>query len=302
MFRIPFGLILGFVTIGAPLTQATTCQSMQRGFEIKYCIDPGTPGEKSVTYYFHGAGGSELNWTDRFFYTDQIKQTWRTSGSKRPTVVSVSFDFSALRPQLGRRWLLVPQNNSSRVSGLRELFIRELMPAIERRLGFSVEHRAVFGESMGGFNAAQLGLSTTLFEKAAVICAPMAGGVTPFSGSAERDAYMRSTVAWNYYSFVPNGHDLIRSRVDGLNQLVRAFVPNATDWKDTDPIELAKSTTANTEFYVTAGAYDPYLAYEGSQRFSEILSKRGNRVEWRPQWGGHCAIDITSLAAFLAFE
>jgi hypothetical protein len=33
--------------------------------------------------------------------------------------------------------------------------------------------------------------------------------------------------------------------------------------------------------------------------FAKTLKVRGANVEWRPQWGGHCAIDIVSLAAFL---
>jgi hypothetical protein len=39
--------------------------------------------------------------------------------------------------------------------------------------------------------------------------------------------------------------------------------------------------------------------YEANEKFVGVLQRHGRQVKWHPQWGGHCAMDIPSLARFL---
>lgn len=51
--------------------------------------------------------------------------------------------------------------------------------------------------------------------------------------------------------------------------------------------------------YLSNGLYDAYGNYEGTERLARVARQRGVRTEWHPLYGGHCAIDIPSLANFL---
>jgi hypothetical protein len=82
-------------------------------------------------------------------------------------------------------------------------------------------------------------------------------------------------------------------------QLVKGFYPTEQDYRGANPLLLANSSRTRTQLYVAAGFYDKYSLYEANEKFSGILARRGRRIEWRPQWGGHCAMDIPSLARFL---
>jgi hypothetical protein len=52
--------------------------------------------------------------------------------------------------------------------------------------------------------------------------------------------------------------------------------------------------------YLANCLYDAYGNFEGSQKLATQAAERGVSVEWHPLYGGHCAIDTTSLARFLA--
>lgn len=301
MLRFLIALLLGIGSTWSTRANTKHCEKIINGFEVHLCIDTPKNSTNTIVYYLHGAGNSEQVWFDDFFYTGQVREYWKVHSLPRPKVVSISFDFSKFNPELGRSWLLVPKNADSPVSGLFEYFQNVLIPEIDKVIGFTPKKRFVFGESMGGFNTALLGLKTAIFEKAAVICSPMAEGVTPFSSEDAKLSYMKTSIAWNYFSYIENGHEIIMDRTTGMNKLLKAFVPTEGLWPDVDPIELAKMAKGSeTSFYVTAGAHDPYLTYEGSQRFSEILQSQNVSSEWRPQWGGHCTVDIPSLARFLS--
>ena len=287
------------------------CYVHQSQVKALYCIDRGSEANVSaangsteqpdVIYHFHGSGGSERLWFDKFFYTAQIRSYWQQMKVAKPTVVSVSIDFTELIPQLGQRWLLVPSDEKSPLSGLLPFFKFELMPEIESRLGYKPKTRTVFGESMGGYNATQVALnSSALFDKVAIICAPLAESVDHFSTAEEVLNYSKSTLAWGYYE--SRNSSLVTESLTNAFQIARAFMSTKEFAARANPLSQAKTTITALlpKLYVTAGAHDSYLSYEGSERLVEILKSRGvTDIEWRPLWGGHCVVDVPSLAQFL---
>lgn len=256
--------------------------------EVGYCIYPGET--KNVVYYFHGGGGNFRFWEDPYYYTSQITTFWKETGVKRPTVISVSF---------GKQFLFASKN-SSPYSGLFEEFENRLRPLIESKLGFAPAGRTLVGESMGAFNSSQLALRTSNYKRAALLCSVLHKDIDPFSSELEIETAIKSSMAYAYYER-PN-LPLLKQTVGGALYLAREFFPTRSEWKPYDPINLAKTSSSKVEFYIASGLHDAFVNYEGNQEIVKILRSRNYRVDWRPQWGGHCAMDIPSLAQFLARE
>jgi len=93
----------------------------------------------------------------------------------------------------------------------------------------------------------------------------------------------------------------MQTAVGEMVQLGQGFYPTEADWKAADPMVLATTIRRRMpDVYLAAGMHDKYALYEGNEKFDKLLRAKGVYVEWRPQWGGHCAMDIPSLARFLA--
>lgn len=250
-----------------------------------FCIHtPISNASADVLYHLHGNGGSQQTWQDTFYYPEQIRTEWLQSNSKLPTVVSISF---------GSTWLLVEKNEKS-VSGLFEVFTQKVIPMIEAQMGGLKGRRLLIGESMGGFNSIQLSLKTDIFSKAAILCAPITP-VSPFAPMSEIEEYLHTTAVWDYYKKNPK---TVLESVDGAIAIVQGFI-NEPQWTSISPLDLAQTSTTKTQLYVAVGYHDEYAAYEGNVEFVKILQEKNRNIEWRPQWGGHCAIDIPSVSAFL---
>lgn len=254
-----------------------------------YCIHtPIKNASNDILYYLHGAGGSEKTWQDDDYYPGQIRKEWSDQNAQFPTIVSLSF---------GEIWLLA-EKNSSEWSGLFEVLTQKVIPTIEANLGGLKGRRLLVGESMGGFNSVQLALKSRLFSRAAILCAPMSE-MSPFATQGEIDATIYASRAWRYYRDIAPA--LVLTNVKTMLEIVREFYPTADEWASGDPLQLAARAEKDgaPEIYLAAGAYDAFVLYEGNEKFASVLKKGGLAVDWRPQWGGHCAIDIPSLARFL---
>lgn len=270
-----------------PRTWKTDCQAFSAPLTGGYCIHHQI-GSKNhdVVYHLHGRGGSENSWNDKVSYGEQLREYWKDRGIDAPKIVSVSF---------GKIWVLASKN-ASPVSGLFEVLTQQVIPAVEKVMPLH-RRRFVLGESMGGFNAAQLYLRAKGFSKAAVICAPIADLSLDATEEEVKD-FIEKSAAWGYYKDWNPG--LVTQNVKDMMQLANGFFPTEADWKAANPLELAQSVTkAQPPLYLTVGMYDGFANYEGNQLFADALKKNGARVEWRPQWGGHCSVDIPSLAVFL---
>ncbi len=266
----------------------TTCQAFSAPLTGGYCIHQQAGSQNpDILYHLHGKGGSETSWSDKVNYTEQLRQFWDSHGMHAPTVVSVSF---------GKIWVLAPKN-ASPVSGLFEALTMQVIPTIEKAFP-TRGRRLVLGESMGGFNTLQLYLRAKGFNKVAALCAPM-GELALDSNEDELRTFIEKSAAWAYYKdWNPN---LVTQNVKEMVAMANGFFPTEADWKAANPLELAKKVTrAKPPLYLAVGMYDGYAAYEGNEIFANTLRKNGARVEWRPQWGGHCSIDIPSLGIFLA--
>lgn len=254
------------------------------------CVYPGDASNKDVLYYLHGLGGSAREWGDGNDWAGQIRDYWQVQGISAPTIVAISF---------GPQWLLAPKTSAPGGFGFLDFFTARVMPEIESKLGGIKGRRLLFGISMGGFNALQLGLKTDLFQKVTALCAPMADGVGPFSADSAVDHYIYQSTAFRSgrHSFKD-----LREVFNEVRKIVKFFWVKPEEWSQSEPISLARSlrTPRGAAFYLAAGYYDQYLTYEGNIAFARELAKSGTKVEWRAQWGDHCAIDIPSVAEFMA--
>lgn len=288
MVRFALGL---FLIVGSAFASdvTVTCYPFGKPLVGGFCTHiPKDSRNLDLVYYLHGRGNNEKTWNETNYYPEQIRQQWKRTREDFPTVVSISF---------GGVWLLA-EKNASDMSGLWEVFLKQIMPIVEKAVGGVKGKRVLVGESMGGFNSAQLALKTSLFARAAILCAPMSE-VSPFASDAEIQSWIEKSSAWKVYK--DSAPDNVKSTVDGIIQLSKAFYPTQADWDRANPIILARNANADAapRFYVAAGFYDPYLTYEGNQAFYKALLAKGVNVDWRPQWGGHCSMDIPSLARFI---
>jgi pimeloyl-ACP methyl ester carboxylesterase len=268
---------------------SVTCQDFGSPLTGGFCIHRRLSSHNSdILYYFHGLGGDLTYWSGSSFYPAQVRQMWDEKHEDAPIVISISF---------GQVWLLA-QKNSSPYSGLFEALVDNIIPQIEAMLGGLKGRRLLLGESMGGFNSMQLALKTHLFTKVAALCVPMAD--LPFDADGEAmQKYIEKSTAWQYYK--DSAPNLMMESVSQMVQLTHTFYPLSSDWDAANPLTLMNSVEIQglPQLYMAAGAYDRFALFEQDQNFARTLLSRGAQLEWRPQWGGHCAIDIPTLADFL---
>jgi len=244
---------------------------------LKYTIYRAENGVgDDVVYHLHGRNLEPSIWNDDTYFTSLVQSYWQRTSIKAPTVVVVSY---------GPVWLLTPKN-SQEESGLLDDFIARL-PEIESKVG-TPRRRVLLGESMGGLNVLILGLSRPeLFFKIASLC-PGVYLESPFSDYSTQRAAMKRT-----------GAD--PKIIYGVTQLAKKYVSNDEEWKAINPISLIeRADDSYPELYLSCGLYDNYGNFEGTEALADLAIKRGIKTVWRPLYGGHCAIDVSSLADFLA--
>ena len=244
---------------------------------LRYCLyrDPrGTNGD--LLYHLPGRNLDEQVWNDDTYYTALLQAEWQRSGVLPPAVVTVSY---------GPTWLLAPKGEKAE-SGLLEDFFSRL-PQIERRVG-APRRRMLLGESMGGLNVLIAGLSRPeLFDKVAALC-PGVYTVSPFSTLSEMRAGMERTGA-------------SPKMIYGVWTLARRYFANDAEWRRASPLTLVEKVGPTAPaLYLSNGLYDSYGNFEGTERLARRAAERSIATEWHPLYGGHCANDARSLAAFLA--
>lgn len=287
-------VLILFVSIcslnAAAVDYTSQCDVFPAPLKGGYCINIPNSDDMSndVLYYLHGKNGDEHLWMDPYYYVRQMRDHWSETKQAAPLVISISF---------GPLWVLA-EKNTSPVSGLFEVVTQQLIPMIEKKIGGVRGRRLLMGESMGGFNSLQLALKTNLFAKAALLCVPMAS-ISPFSSPEQIDTYIKSSYAWQYYK--DSAPDQVIGGVNEMVQVSKMVFPTDSEWANGSPLGLAEKLSENykTKLYIAIGFYDRYAAYEANQKFVKILKSKGVDVEWRAQWGGHCAMDIPSLADFI---
>jgi Putative esterase len=252
-------------------------QSCGTDGSLRYCVyrdRRGTNGD--IVYHLHGRRLDERVWNDDTYFTAMLQSEWQRNGTLPPTVVTLSY---------GPTWLLTPKG-AKPDSWLLEQMMASL-PVIEAKIG-RPRRRLLLGESMGGLNVLVAGLSyPDRFIKIAALC-PGVYKTSPFASLSSIRASMERTGADPKIVF-------------GVWMMARHYVANDVEWHRISPLDLiAQAGPRSPSLYLSNGLYDAYGNFEGTERLAQLARDRGVRTEWHPLYGGHCAIDAASLAAFLS--
>ena len=244
---------------------------------LRYCVyrdRRGTNGD--VVYHMHGRNLDERIWNDDTYITALVQAEWQRRPELPPTVVTVSY---------GSTWLLTPKGKKPDSGLLDDLMAR--LPAIEAKIG-RPRRRLLVGESMGGLNVLIAGLSyPSRFAKVAALC-PGVYSISPFASLSTIRATMQRTGANPKIVF-------------GVWMMARRYAANDAEWQRVSPLALIKRAgPAYPALYLSNGLYDAYGNFEGSQQLVDMARRRGITTQWHPLYGGHCATDVASLAAFLS--
>jgi pimeloyl-ACP methyl ester carboxylesterase len=252
-------------------------ESCHSSGQLKYCVyraKSGTNGD--VVYHLHGRNLDAQIWNDNTYWTSMVQASWQHTKTLQPTVVVISY---------GPSWLLVPKGKKQD-SGLLDDFMAKL-PEIDKKTG-NPKRRILLGESMGGLNVLIAGLTyPQSFAKIASLC-PGVYATSPFASLSAMNATLKRTGADPKISF-------------GIWWMAKSYVADEGEYKRISPLHLIKPANAQyPALYLSNGLYDAYGNFEGTQLLAEKAAERGVSVEWHPLYGGHCAIDASSLARFLA--
>ncbi len=243
---------------------------------LSYCVNRdrrGTNGD--IVYHLHGRNLDESIWNDDTYYTAMIQGEWQRKQELPPTVITVSY---------GSTWLLTPKGEKANSGLLDDLMTR--LPVIEAKVG-QPRRRLLLGESMGGLNVLVAGLSyPSRFAKVAALC-PGVYTSSPFASLSTIRGAMARTGANPKIAF-------------GVWLMARNYLANDGEWRRISPLDLIKRAGPTyPALYLSNGLYDAYGNFEGTERLAEVARQRGVRTEWHPIYGGHCANDVSSVAAFL---
>jgi enterochelin esterase-like enzyme len=251
-----------------------TCDAID---SLRYCVyRAGGSGNGDVVYHLPGRNLDEHIWNDDTYLTALVQSYWQNTRTKQPLVVTISY---------GPTWLLAPKG-TARDSGLLEDFMSKL-PVIEAKIG-TPQRRILVGESMGGLNVLVAGLTyPTQFSKIASLC-PGVYKTSPFDPVSKMQSALVRTGADPKVGF-------------GVWLMSKRIVANEAEWKRIAPLELIKRANSQyPQLYLSNGLYDRFGNFEGTQQLALDARARGVKTEWHPLYGGHCAIDVPSLARFLA--
>jgi pimeloyl-ACP methyl ester carboxylesterase len=185
---------------------------------------------------------------------------------------------------------LLAARNAAPKSGLLEVFRDRVLPAVEAQTG-PPRARLVFGESMGGVNALAAGLSLPgVFSRVVALCPPIYE-TSPFAAWGETWDTLKRT-----------GAD--PKLVLALRALAPDYFADEAAWAAFSPLAAVQGPppAGAPSLYVSVGLYDAYGSYAGAERLAQDAKRNGWRTAWRPLYGGHCAIDVESVAAALATE
>jgi|GEM_PF-810181 len=259
----------------------TDCKTVAGPKRWKYCVTV-TEGSSNHTilYFLHGHGHNAEGWINSGDYKKRVREDWKAAGIQPPIVVTVSF---------GGFWLLVEKNSSER-SGLLEYFTDSMMPLIEKDLPKDGSpRRRLMGESMGGFNAAQVVLRDPRSFERAVLACPAVAHISPFATPEQIAAYK-------------NAPGVSPFKVWLMLHLSHKLFKTEADWAQSDPFVLGQTrfSPSTPKLLISAGDRDSYGLYRSIGEFASLARERGVDVAFNDLHGGHCSADPAAIARFLA--
>lgn len=259
-----------------------TCYEGQTPRKHNFCIYPGDPGESRTLLYFHGIGGSELNWGSRNHYSTVLLDLLPKWGLKRPQIISISF---------GPAWFLVAKNSASE-SGLKEALFQEILPKVEALLPLRPTAYWLVGESMGGFNAYYSGIDPKNFKVPVthvVSLCPAMVEMSPYD-SFENQERIRKMIGMQ------------RERFISYLGISKRYVGNHAEWLATNPFKKTTEVVfpLQAKFHISCGDADEWGFHAGAFRIWQILSATDTDAEWRTYPGGnHCTVNVQDIVQFL---
>lgn len=240
---------------------ATTCRA---DGAARWCLhEPERPGDDLV-YFLHYATGDERSWNrlglSRAFYSE-----YKRLGRPAPRVVTVSY---------GTHWLMTNK------PGRQTVLLAEF-EALRRRIEAGlppVGRRFAWGMSQGGYNAAELVLSSPrLWSGAALSCPALYAG-SPYAEPAG--------------PLPPRGEE-------GRRLFTTRMADRAT-WDAENPLTLAAAAKTPPPFWIEANPDDEFDFADGARALAGALRAAGGTATLVETPGGHCAIDARAAARFLA--
>jgi len=281
-------IILAFVSIQSFAGYKIECGPLSVEWARACIHTPESGNNKDVLIHMHGLGINEHGFAT--YYMPEIVPYFEKNNLDLPTVISFSF---------GPIWFLAEKNSSSE-SGLYEVFMQQVLPELEQKVGGFKGHVDLMGESMGGVNVLQLGLRPGPFRKIISIAAPIAD-ISPLSTDEEKNQFITSSVGWQFYK--DTNPEKVQQAVYLLFEISANLFPTPEEWEAADPFKVVTKSQAilNRRFYITTTKDDYFLNFEGNEKFSAELAKRNVDVTWAPvETGGHVAPDAKTLLKFLA--
>lgn len=236
--------------------QCRTVPSAILGRAVRYCVllPPSYATNKTrrfpIVYSLHGLGGNE-QWLLRGGAWDLVEQ------AREQNKIG---EFVIASPDGGRSFYV---NSRDRKERYEDFFIKEFIPAIERRYraGGTRQARALSGFSMGGYGALHFA-----FEYPQMFAAVAVHSAALFENLPEDAtvAFGRQLQAFGN----PLDHDY---------------------WNQNNPLTLAQSAPglSRLKIYFDCGQQDDYGFDAGARRLDEILKRRNIAHEFHLYPGGH---------------
>lgn len=244
-----------------------------------------------VIYFFHGQG-SGLEQTETV--AKALYQAYREQDTPVPRIIGLTF---------GPSWLLASKN-SSRLSGLMEATLENIIPSLERRLllGPKVANRHLLGMSMGGLNAWEAATENPwMFSKVALI-APALFPISPYATHQEITDFATNELNLDVFSALA-----AESAMRNLATRFKDVLPTRRDWNRFDPAlrmtnrcgrHLGGEPALKT--MIVIGKKD-LLFYKGTLNLKMAAQEAGWPIKLLVHNGGHTysPADLSNLAKFL---
>ncbi len=275
-FSLALFILLYLKTSLAGVLDYNCSSKTLNNISFKYCINQvDRTRNQDIIYFFHGLSASEESWFTKGD-TRSLSKRWMQKGYE-PTVITISF---------GPAWMMVDNEKSRTLP----LFKEQILPFLENEVGgLGSGRRMIIGQSMGGFNAAEVSLRMPgYFSKALLLC-PAVSVIGPYSSHQEIADYKARTHAESFL-------------VDSLIDLSKHYIVDAIDWDRHDTLKLPATYPqgfVKPLYYVSTGRGDNFGFQEGSQLFVNIAKKYGFQAQWAPVYGYHCSFNRQGAADFI---
>lgn len=246
------------------------CDTMKfAGKPVSWCHEweKSSPASE-VIYYFHGIGGTEKTWQDV-----PLRQAMRDAlfaqKKSMPHVFTISFGFA---------WFLTDVKKEKSGSRL-DIFLKQVMPALEAKLKKKPTTRILVGESMGGYNALRTAMAKPKsFAKVLALC-PAILPIGPYASEAEEQKFIERNPQMNV--------EMVRD----MREWAQHEFPSATDWTRNNPLDRAASAPDTRDLppaLLSDNASDEYGFTEGTAALAKDIADKGGQATLRAQPGNHC--------------